>query len=337
MTRRSRGQAPRPRVHLLAHANPIARDVERFGFGSLDAYCAFIRQHLPGEFDLSYSLPILKAVEDPDRGGRDDDAARIRDLQGAIDDPATRAIVALSGGAYFSRILPELRFSRLSRRRTPLIVSGFSEMTNLLNLLAAHPCVAAWYWLCPNYLAWKIKPPAAARAAFGEFWRMIGARIAEKAPRPRSRAHVLEFPESVSVQIARGGVKSGRIRVFGGCLSVLAVLAAARKRPAVVRSGSWLLIEDVNEAPHRIDRQIAALRFAGWLDRAGGVIVGDFHTAGQDQKPQTVEMLRCHLPRRTPIVIAAQVGHVWPMAAMPLNRPLRLEVSRAGLTIQSDC
>lgn len=333
MIRRTRRSVQRPRVHLLAHANPIAKDVDRFAFPSLDAYLEFIRGHLPREFDLTFALPILKAVETPDLGGRTDDAARIRDIQGAIDDPATCAIVALSGGGYFSRILPHLRLGALARRRRPVLVTGFSEMTNFLNLVAGYRSGRAWYWLCPNYLAWKVSPPTAARAAFGAFWAMIGAGLAEGAPLPRACPGVLDFPESITLDVAAGRVSPGQVRIFGGCLSVLAVLAAWKTRLAVVRPGSWLLIEDVNEAPHRIDRQIAALKFAGWLDRLGGVIVGDFHTGDADQKSQTVELLRYHLRRSVPILTAPHVGHVWPMAAVPLNRPLRLSATRGRVTI----
>lgn len=320
-------------MHLLAHANPIAKDVNRFAFPSLDAYLEFIRRHLSPEFDLTFALPILKAVETHDLGGRTDDAARIRDLQGAIDDPATCAIVALSGGGYFSRILPHLRLAALARRRRPLVVTGFSEMTNLLNLVAGYRCGRAWYWLCPNYLAWKIEPPTAARAAFGAFWEMIGACATAGTVRPRSCPGVLDFPESITLEVAAGRVAAAEVRIFGGCLSVLAVLAAWKSRPAVVRAGSWLLIEDVNESPHRIDRQIAALKFAGWLDRLGGVIVGDFHTGETNQKAQAVELLRYHLPRTVPILTAPQVGHVWPMAAVPIDRPLQLRTARGRVTI----
>ena len=40
--------------------------------------------------------------------------------------------------------------------------------------------------------------------------------------------------------------------------------------------GAILLIEDVNEAPYRVDRMLSQLRLAGVLDAISGVVVGSF-------------------------------------------------------------
>src|SRR5574337_1021843 len=116
-----------PRIHLLAHANPIGKDLARFGFRDLDEYLRCVRENLPADFRLTYDRRLLLAEEDQARGGRRDDAGRIRDVQNALDDPDTRAIVAASGGAYFTRLLPHLDFSGLARRANPLWAFGFSE------------------------------------------------------------------------------------------------------------------------------------------------------------------------------------------------------------------
>ena len=93
--------------------------------------------------------------------------------------------------------------------------------------------------------------------------------------------------------------------------------------------GKWLAIEDVNEAPYRIDRFLAAFKVAGWFDRLDGVLVGDFHTAeDRDQSRAVLEILRFHLPpeRRLPVVVSRDIGHIWPMQPLLLNHPLRLMV-----------
>jgi len=332
-------QRPPYCVHLLAHANPIGKDVRRFGFANTAAYLAFVRAHLPASLRLTYNRRVLEADENQNRGGRRDDAARIRDLQHALSDPATLAIVALSGGAYFSRTLPQVDFSVLRRRTAPLWAFGFSEMTSLVNLVAAYPQGRGVYWLCPNYLAWKVKPPAAARAAFAEFWRTLPALVGGKVESagvsvadPQRRYLDLS---AIRGRLVSGQVRPGRVRLIGGCLSVLAALLPGSQFRRVKPDGRWLILEDVNEAPYRIDRYLSALNHAGWFQRIAGVLVGDFHTAGEPQTRAAVEMLCYHLParRNVPIVTTHSFGHTWPIVPVLLNRPLRLHVRGRSVTI----
>ena len=88
------------RVHVIAHAGPPGKDIRKLGFTGAADYLAFIRAHAPETLRLTYSSPLFAVEEDEWHGGRPDDAARIRDLQNALDDPRTLAIVAVSGGAY---------------------------------------------------------------------------------------------------------------------------------------------------------------------------------------------------------------------------------------------
>lgn len=330
------------RIHLLAHANPATRDIERFGFRDARTMIDFVREHTPPPWRITADPALFDAPEDQARGGRRDDDARIRDIQGALDDPRTVAIVACNGGAYFTRILPHLDFTPLARRRTPLWTLGFSEMTSLVNLVASYPAGRGVYWLCPGYLAWKIKPRAAARSALAAFWERLPAALECGAKNTRCRKRRTARRESflrasfcmhhsvVRARLAAGRLHPGPVRVIGGCLSVMAGLLAGPTVRRLKPDGKWLAIEDVNEAPYRIDRFLAAFKLAGWFDRLAGVLVGDFHTdQDRDQSRAVVEILRFHLPsgRRLPVLVTRDVGHLWPMQPLLLNRPLHLSAS----------
>lgn len=320
-----RPSSPRPRLHLLASANPLGNDLPRLGFQSSGELLAFVRAQLAERVALTYSLALLNAQERPERGGRRDDEHRVRDLQEALDDPATRAIVALSGGGYFSRILPHVSFEALRRRRAPLWALGFSEMTSLVNLVASYRSGRGVYWLCPNFLAWKLQPAALARRDYGAFWRGLFEAINNPAEF-RAGPDVPGLPR-IEGEWVSGTRPSSHGALMGGCLSVLTPLLCGAIGRRLRPEGRWLLIEDVNEAPHRIDRCLAALKIAGWFHRLEGVIVGDFHTREENQCDAVIELLRFHIPRERhlPIIKSASVGHVWPMAPAPLMRPLRFE------------
>jgi muramoyltetrapeptide carboxypeptidase len=319
------------RIHLIAHANPAMKDVKKYGFADTTAYLHFVREHLPAPLRLTCSQPLLEAVEDEDRGGRDDDAARIRDLQNALDDPRTLAIVAAAGGAYFARLLPHLDFSPLATRKTPLWTLGFSEMTTLVNLVASYRQGRGLYWLCPNYLAWKIRPPRRARAAFAEFWQTLPLVLADCPP---TRAAHLKFGK-IAGRVIAGNVRCGPVRLIGGCLSVLVAMLAGPLGRRLRPDGCWLAIEDVGEDPYRTDRHLAALKIAGWFDRLAGILIGVFHKEENDQLSTVVDYLSYHLPprRRLPIVASRSFGHVWPMVPLPINRRLPMTVAGRRVTI----
>ncbi len=319
------------RIHLIAHANPGTKDVKRFRFADTQAYLRFIREHLPAPCRLTCTPRLFDALEDQERGGRRDDAARIRDVQNALDDANTLAIVAAAGGAYFSRILPHLDFSPLARRRTPLWTLGFSEMTNFVNLVASYRGGRGLYWLCPNYLGWQIRPLSRARAAFAEFWQTLPHLLEGK--RPTGAKH-LPFT-NIKGKLARGAARSGSIRLVGGCLSVLVAMLAGPLGRRLEHDGYWLAIEDLQEPPYRIDRHLATLKLAGWFERVAGVLVGAFHNNDADQRAAVLELLKYHLPpkRRVPVVTTNSFGHVWPMMPLELNRRLKMTVSGRRVSI----
>jgi muramoyltetrapeptide carboxypeptidase LdcA involved in peptidoglycan recycling len=224
-------------------------------------------------------------------------------------------------------------FSSLSRRASPLWVLGFSEMTSLVNIVASYRMGRGVYWLCPNYLAWKIRPPGSARAAFGEFWRRLPDWIEREFRGPSLNPFLLG---PLQAERIAGRIEPGKARLIGGCLSVLTPLLSGATGRRLRPDGRWLLVEDINEAPYRIDRCLAALKLAGWFERLAGVLVADFHTGAEDQQPAVVELLSYHLPRRTApaIAVTRAAGHVWPMAPALMNRPLSVRVAGVRVTFE---
>ena len=319
----SKDASDRPdRVHVIAHAGPLRNDLRRLGFASADEYVEFVCRHTPPPLRVTCAKQFLEVQEEEWQGGRRDDAARIRDLQDAIDDPRTLAIIATNGGAYFTRILPHVDFSPLARRRRPLWALGFSEMTTLVNLIASYPCGRGLYWLCPNYIAWKIRPRETALAAFAEFWQVLPRVLNNQLP---SSVRHLYF-RAVRGRLVSGQIKEGTVRLIGGCLAVLAAVLSGPLGRRLRPDGKWLFLEDIQEPAYRIDRHLAALKFAGWFDRIAGVLVGDFQTKEADMQSAVLELLKFHVPpaRELPIVTSRSFGHIWPIVPVPVNQPLSL-------------
>ncbi len=177
------------------------------------------------------------------------DAERAADFNEAARDRDVRAIFALRGGYGTMRILDAIDYSALVA--DPKVVLGYSDLTALLNaitqrtgLVTFHGPVAALSEFGVNEIAWvrravmKVSP--------------IGILRASQA-------------QTIAAGNARG-------RLCGGNLSLVTALVGTRYE--IDAAGALLMLEEVDEAPYRIDRMLTQLRLTGALSRVAGVLVG---------------------------------------------------------------
>jgi len=153
---------------------------------------------------------------------------------------------------------------------------------------------------------------------------------------------------SITAELVQGELNDESTAVFvGGNLCVLTTLLGSRYRSCLDASDQfaasspptlpssrrgerglgnpsrWIVLEDYNEKPERIDRFLSHLTLAGCWDRCAGILLGDFHLKDKYLTPTVLHLLLYHLPgdRGIPILVTKQVGHVWPMSPLPLHVP----------------
>src|SRR5262249_11918224 len=159
-------------------------------------------------------------------------ARRLDELRDAFADETARAVIAARGGYGLTRIAHAIGARCL--RENPKWIVGFSDVTALH--VAAH--------LARGASLHAHNPRGVGRADDAGRSEWIRALESREAPR--------RFEQ---LCVWRSG--SARGPVFGGNLTVLFTCAAARR--FVVPDGAILLIEDVAEAPYRVDRMLSAL------------------------------------------------------------------------------
>lgn len=125
------------------------------------------------------------------------------------------------------------------------------------------------------------------------------------------------------LRVLRGGAASGPL--VGGNLALLHAMAAAGR--LVVPGGAVLALEDVGEAPYRVDRMVTSLRLAGVLQRASAIVLGGFDRCGPGPDGTTVDDV---LAERTadlgvPVLAGAPFGHGSHNEAFVLGRTVRIE------------
>jgi muramoyltetrapeptide carboxypeptidase len=250
---------------------------------------------------------------DPGLFGRDgflagSDARRLAELNQALGDAETDAIVAARGGYGLGRIVPSLHLEALVER--PKWIVGFSDLT-ALHLEAARAGVMS---LHAHNVAGLGRGDAATRHAWSS------ALEGPSAPRSFDGLAVYHAGEGAGVLV-------------GGNLTVLfAAHAAGRLR---LPPGAILLLEDVSETSYRIDRMLTALLQSGALADLSGIVLGEFTdcSAGRYSVP-TEAVLRERLSSLgVPVLGGLPVGHGRHNAPLILGAPARLSAATASLTL----
>ena len=105
-------------------------------------------------------------------------------------------------------------------------------------------------------------------------------------------------------------------------------------------SGSILLLEDVNEAPYKIDRLLVQMHQAGVLDEIAGIAVGQLtgceDKSGRPDALSAEEVIKEHAGRLgVPLVLGLPVGHQRDSWAAVFGARAMLNPTEAELTYTS--
>ncbi len=230
------------------------------------------------------------------------DLDRRAELERAWADPATAAVLCVAGGWGSARIL-ENGWQPPGR---PLWLVGFSDASSLLlaQLGAGH---AGAVHASPggDDLQWQ---------------RLVQVLRGESLAALSGVGWV-------------GGRASGPLVVTN--LTVATAMIGTPWFPNL--EGSVLVIEDVGEAPYRVDRMLTQWRSAGLLAQLAGIGVGRFLWRQDDVLPgdfSMEEILRQRLgDLGVPVVGQLAVGHGRPNFALPLGRIALIDGSRGLLEL----
>ncbi len=323
------------RIHLIAPAGSCRPFIEQAGFDSAAKFIDHVGRVVGGDYEVTGDADIIVASEDEMHGGRTDDRRRAADIQGALADDRVVAILGIRGGAWMTRVIPLIDFSVLDARTRKVTVFGFSELTTLVNIVAAHPMGAGVYDMCPAFLTYALKRHARQHREGGP------GLVADAVTAERLMAEYDDHLRDVMAMIEGRGSKrrlfaelvrgsepdDGEVTFCGGNLVVFSMLFGSPHERDVCPAGRWVVLEDINEKVERIDRFFAHLGLCGLWDRCAGVLVGDFHLRGATLTDAALELLAYHLPRDRdlPVMRTDLVGHCWPMSPLPLQTPLVFE------------
>ncbi|HNX20360.1 MAG TPA: LD-carboxypeptidase [Acidobacteriota bacterium] len=237
------------------------------------------------------------------------DEARAADLAWAFSDPAIDAVWCARGGWGTARLLPLLDLGRIAASRRWLL--GFSDVTALQAALLDRGLAS---WSTP--LVAELADPR--RAVKADLKAALFDSARPRVFRPGARRALVP------------GKAEGTLA--GGCLSVLVALAGTPWAPKL--RGRIVVLEDVGEAPYRIDRLLWQGRAAGLFDGVAGLAFGQFVSCrpypGRPSRPLAAVLAAHAREIGVPTIAGLPVGHGPRPRALPLGYKARLDAD-AGL------
>jgi len=194
-------------------------------------------------------------------GGKD--KRRTEEFMAGWIDPRIKAIFPGTGGYGTTRILDQLDYDII--KNNPKILVGFSDITGLH--LAINKMTGLTTFHTPSPMYGLGSEDYLSPISDHYFWQAIEANS------PNGYTiDVKLFELGESVITLHGGKEKGVL--IGGNLSLINTLMGTPYE--IETKGKILFIEDVGEAPYRIDRYFSQLRMAGKFDHLKGVILGKF-------------------------------------------------------------
>ena len=242
------------------------------------------------------------------------DAERAGDLNAAFADPGVKAIVCVRGGSGAARLLPLLDYDAV--RRNPKVLLGYSDITALHNALLAQAGLVTFHGPIGSG-SWN-------RFNVDQFRRVFLDRELMTYQNAVDAGDELVPRKNRTVTLTGG---KARGELVGGNLTVLTALAGSPYLPDF--SGKILFLEDVSEAPYRVDRMFSTLKLMGALDRIAGFVFGECTDCdpGDGYGSLTLDQIfEDHIkPLGIPAYRGAMIGHIRQQFIVPVGGRVELD------------
>lgn len=290
-----RALPPGSTIRIIAPAGPVSRSTphfERFQQG-------LSRMAARWAWDIQLDDTVRRA----ERYLAGSDEQRAEAWLRAWADPSVDAIWCARGGYGCTRLLRRLPAEPPQRASSAPVVVGFSDIT------ALH--CAAQRWGAPTWHAPVVTQLADLDA---DAFDWLDSNV------------VAGMPDTWTWQPEQGApFRPGLATacIVGGNLSVLASLAGTAWAPPM--AGRLVALEDIGEPAYRVDRAARQLADACGLDRAAGIILGDFQKENALQRTWIADFWSEFATEIDgPVVSGAAFGHIRSHRALPLGLPARL-------------
>ena len=249
---------------------------------------------------------------------------RLEDLHDMFTHRDVAAIWTARGGSGALALLPRIDYGLI--RRTPKILIGYSDITALHLALLRHAGLVSFHG-------------PVASSTFSEFSvaHMLGVLTepATKRVLPIAEENIAradEMPQFKPITFRPG---TGEGRLAGGNLSLLC--ATVGTPYGIQGRGHLLFLEEVGEAPYRIDRMLMQLQLARVLADASGVAMGVFQRCDPADNEPSLTLAETLAERmgqaKVPAAYGLSFGHIPRQVTIPVGVRARFDADARTLTL----
>ena len=249
----------------------------------------------------------------------------IQELNQYLTDDSCQAVVCLRGGYGTMRYLDKLDYKAIAQARKAFV--GYSDVT-ALHLAIQKECHMISYH-GPMGVDW-IKSQDQAKAGSPEAQASYQKDLDALFDLLEGKIRVIEpLPEPPRGNI---GTQLGEGTLIGGNMTLLAMMAGTPwgldSYSEAELADTILFLEDVGEAPYKLDRMLQQLRLQGILSKIKGIAFGSFLACEGDEDEADYDIgyaaLRYMEEGRSedydePFVCYLPTGHGTPHQAIPLG------------------
>ena len=249
------------------------------------------------------------------------DQQRADDINAMFAAKDVDAIICLRGGYGTPRLLPYLDYNLIARN--PKVLMGYSDITGILTGIHAKTGLVGYHGPTAKHTYTDY--------TLAEFKKVMmnpqrHTRIGAPPPFEAGEGRV-EYDNRLTR--ITGGTARGRL--IGGNLTLIATLIGTEFEQDF--HDRILFLEDVGEAPYRVDRMLTQLLLANKLQQVAGIAFGKFTETEDSGNTYSIEEVlrdRCG-NLGIPVVKGFMFGHVEDQTIMPIGIEAELNADDATL------
>jgi muramoyltetrapeptide carboxypeptidase len=233
------------------------------------------------------------------------DASRAAQVNAMVADTEVKAVICARGGYGSLRILEALDYAAIGSSAKAII--GFSDITALHRAILLRASLVTLHGPMVTTL------PNCDEKSRTSWYRAITEPVVPAMDLSHTR-------------ILKPGTTEGVLT--GGNLATLCHLTGTSLGAGY--KGQILLVEEVGEAPYRIDRMLTQMKMAGLFAGLAGLVLGSFEDCGSTEEIDALVQER-FADMSIPIVSGVRVGHGRSNWTVPLGAAVRLDTTAGEL------
>ncbi|MGH4050017.1 MAG: S66 peptidase family protein [Clostridium sp.] len=245
--------------------------------------------------------------------GKDKD--RASDIMEMFKNDEVDMILCIRGGYGSSRLIPYLDFDII--KKNPKIFAGFSDITVFLNL---------FYEKCG--LITFHSPMGTSNLEDIETFKSFMYTFTEG-----YNPYIIKNSSAFETNCITGGIALGNL--VGGNLSL--ICSSLGTPYEMDTRGKILFIEEVGEAPYKIDRMLTQLLLAKKLKQCSGIILGQFKNCDLPHYERSLTLEEVFHDRlynlNIPMFSGFCSGHDYPKLTLPIGAKVKMDAESGSINV----